>query len=210
MPADEPVRQNPFSMAEDCRRCSDLTESRERIVHGYGDTAADFLFVGSQPSATAEDAGVPLVGGDAGRRLQDLLGRLGLNHSLPTATEPELTNAYLTNLTRCRHPDRGPTDTEVRNCEDYLTAEIRMVNPEIIVPVGQRALTAIATEYTTTDTAELTLPDYHARSIRGRGFELVPMIDPATQSDAQFQAYLESFEALMSRDYRQTKGRRER
>lgn len=210
MPGEGPVVRNPFGMAEDCQRCSSLAACRERIVHGYGDTEADFFFLGTHPTASAEEAGVPLVGDDGGRRLQDLLGRLGLNHSLPTATEPELENAYLTNLTRCRHPERQPTDEEVRNCEDYLTAEIRMINPEIIVPIGQRTLDVIAEEYTTTDTAELSLPDYHGRSIRGRGFELVPMIEPIEQSDSEFQAFLDSFEALMDRDYRQTKGRRER
>lgn len=210
MDADDRVRRNPYGMDEACERCPGLCESRERIVHGYGDTEADFLFVGEHPSADAETAGVPLVGSERGRRLQDLLGHLGLNNSLPTAMEPELENAYLTLLTRCRHPDRAPTDTEIANCEDYLTAEIRMINPEILVPVGERALRTLAEEYTTTPSADLSLPAYHGRSIRGRGFELVPMIDPAEQTDEQFEAYLDSFEALMARDYRQTKGRRER
>lgn len=204
------ARSNPYGMDEDCQRCSALCPVRERIVHGYGDTEADFLFIGTAPSASAESAGVPLVGGASGKRLQDLLGRLGLNNSLPTATEPELTNAYLTLLTRCRHPDREPTAAEIQSCEDYLTAEIRMINPEILVPVGEQALETLAAEYTTKPKTELSLPEYHGRSIRGRGFELVPMIDPAEQTDEQFQTYLDSFEALLGRDYRQTKGRRRR
>lgn len=204
------VGQNPYGMDEACERCPALCGARERVVHGYGDTEADFAFVGWAPTEPAEAAGVPLVGGEGGRRLQDLLGRLGLNASLPTATEPELTDAYLTLVTRCRHPDRGPTDQEVRNCEAFLTADIRSVNPEIIVPVGERALAAVATEYTTTPAAELSLPDHHGRSVRGRGFEIVPMVDPAGMTDDQFHAFLDSFEALMGRDYRQTKGRRRR
>lgn len=210
MDAADRVRRNPYGMDESCERCPNLCGVRDRIVHGYGDTEADFLFVGEHPTESAETAGVPLVGGAAGRRLQDLLGHLGLNHSLPTATEPELENVYLTLLTRCRHPDRGPTDREITNCEDYLTAEIRMINPEILVPVGDRALRTIAEEYTTTSSSELSLPAYHGRSVRGRGFEIVPMVAPAEQTDEQFEAFLDSFEALMGRDYRQTKGRRER
>lgn len=210
MDAEDRVRRNPYGMDESCERCPALSESREQIVHGYGDTEADFLFVGERPSEDAEAAGVPLVGGEAGRGLQDLLGHLGLNNSLPTATEPELENAYLTLLTRCRHSDRAPTNAEISNCEDYLTAEIRMINPEILVPIGERTLRTLAEEYTTTPSAELSLPAYHGRSIRGRGFEIVPMVDPAAQTDEQFEAFLDSFEALMARDYRQTKGRRER
>jgi uracil-DNA glycosylase family 4 len=210
MDAEDRVRRNPYGMDEGCERCPELCTRREQIVHGYGDTEADFLFVGERPADAAETAGIPLVGSEAGRRLQDLLGHLGLNHSLPTATEPELENAFLTLLTRCRHPEREPTAAEITNCEDYLTAEIRMINPEILVPVGERALRTLAEEYTTTPSADLSLPAYHGRSIRGRGFELVPMVDPAEQTDAQFEAFLDSFEALMARDYRQTKGRRER
>jgi len=54
------------------------------------------------------------------------------------------------------------------------------------------------------------LPDDHATRIRGRGFELVPMIDPREQTDEQTQAWLEAFAELMASDYRQTKGRQGR
>lgn len=197
-------------MDEACQRCSELSETRDQIIHGYGDTDADFLFVGPSPSASAEQAGVPFVGDEAGKQFQDLLGRLGLNASLPTATEPELSNTYITLLTRCRHPDRGPSETEVSQCQDYLAAEIRSINPEILIPVGEQALTVLIAEYTTHDAADFSLPDYHGRSIRGRGFELVPMVHPERQTDSQFHRYLDSFEALLDRDYRQTKGRRRR
>jgi uracil-DNA glycosylase len=85
-----------------------------------------------------------------------------------------------------------------------------MINPEIIVPVGQRALTTIATEYTTTPAEEFDVSEDHATTVRGRGFEIVPMADPLQQTDAEREAFVEHFLALMDRDYRQTKGRRGR
>ncbi|ELY58059.1 uracil-DNA glycosylase [Natronococcus amylolyticus DSM 10524] len=204
-------------MDEDCRNCPALCETRTQVIHGYGDVGADFLFVGERPTARADEVGVPFLaedepdeGDERGTSLRRMLERLALCDSTSPDDRPELENVYLTNLTRCRDPDRKPTDEEIGNCEPYLNAEIRMINPEIIVPVGERALSEIGVEYTTTPVEELDLEADHATTVRGRGFELVPMIEPRKQTDEQTQAWLERFVELMASDYRQTKGRQER
>jgi uracil-DNA glycosylase family 4 len=208
--AHQDTHANPFGMDEDCRHCPALCESRERVVHGYGDVGADFLFVDAMPSEGADADGVPFrdeVGED--ESLFDVLADLGLCAE-PESPEPALQNTYLTSLTRCHHPDRGPTDEEVLNCEGFLTAEVRMINPEILVPVGERALAALAEEYTTTPASDLSLPADHATSIRGRGFELVPMVPPNEMTADERDAFVAHFEDLFRSDYRQTKGRRGR
>ncbi|MDG5820393.1 uracil-DNA glycosylase [Natronococcus sp. A-GB7] len=216
MDANQRTRANPYGMDEDCRNCPALCETRTQVVHGYGDVGADFLFVGERPTARADEVGIPFLaeGGsdaeDEGTSLRRMLERLGLCDSTSPDDRPELENVYLTNLTRCRDPDRKPTDEEIGNCEPYLNAEIRMINPEIIVPVGERALSEIGVEYTTTPVEDLDLEADHATTVRGRGFELVPMIEPREQTDEQTQAWLERFVELMASDYRQTKGRQER
>jgi uracil-DNA glycosylase family 4 len=202
--------QNPYGMDEDCRNCPGLCDERERVVHGYGDVGADFLFVGEAPSAGAERTGVPFTGDEAGERLQYILGSVGLNYSLPDSEEPELDNAYLAYLTRCRHPERDPADDEVTTCEPYLNADVRMINPEILVPVGQRALTELAHEFTTDPAETFDVAECHATTIRGRGFELAPMVHPADQTESQTEAYIDFFLDLKETDYRQTKGRRKR
>jgi uracil-DNA glycosylase family 4 len=202
--------QNPYGMDEDCRNCPGLCDVRDRVVHGYGDVGADFLFVGEAPSAGAERTGVPFTGDEAGERFQHILGSVGLNYSLPDSEEPELDNAYLAYLTRCRHPDRDPTDEEVTTCEPYLNADVRMINPEILVPVGQRALTELAREFTTDPAETFDVEEHHATTVRGRGFELAPMLHPADQTEAQTEAYVDFFLELKETDYRQTKGRRNR
>lgn len=204
-------------MDEECRNCPALCETRTQVVHGYGDVAGDFLFVGERPSAGADQLGVPFAKADdersgvgGGTTLRRMLERLGLCDSTSPPDAPALENVYLTNLTRCRDPDRLPTDDEIDNCEPYLNAEIRMINPEILVPVGERALSELGTTYTTTPVEELSVRADHATRIRGRGFELVPMIAPREQTDEQTQVWLESFVDLMASDYRQTKGQRDR
>ena len=210
MDANQQTPSNPFGMDADCRNCPALCETREQVVHGYGDVGADFLFVGEMPSEGADRTGVPFTGDERGERLQDLLGRLGLNNSLPSDADPELENAFVTYLTRCHDPERLPTDEEIDTCDPYLNAEIRMINPEILVPVGQRALREIAAEYTTSPVEDFDVDVDHATTIRGRGFEVVPMRDPLDSTDDEREAFVEHFLSLMEGDYRQTKGRRGR
>lgn len=209
MDANQLSSSNPFGMDEECTNCPALCEVRKEIAHGYGDVGAEFLFVGERPSPGADERGIPLFGDDRGESFQEILRALDFA-SQKSGEEPELDNAFLTLLTRCRHPERPPTDEEIGNCEPYLNAEIRMINPEIIVPVGERALEEIATEYTTTPAEEFDIQEDHATEIRGRGFELVPMIDPAKQTDEQREEFLQVFSDLFGRDYRQTKGRQGR
>jgi uracil-DNA glycosylase family 4 len=200
--------ENPFGMDEECADCPALAAARTGVVHGYGDVGADFVFVGGRPTPGADRTGIPFTGDDAGRRLQRVLAALGFSDSPPDADRPTLDGAYLTHVTRCRHPDRLPTDEEVGHCDPFLTADVRMINPEILVPVGTVALRVVAAEYTTRDPDALDAASCHATTLRGRGFELVPMLHPADQTDADTAAFVDHIrDAILSRDYRQTKGR---
>jgi uracil-DNA glycosylase len=86
-----------------------------------------------------------------------------------------------------------------------------MINPEIIVPIGQRTLDALAIDYTMNRPGDVDVAEAHATTIRGRGFELVPMIALDEQTDEETRAFIDHFlENVFTRDYRQTKGRRSR
>lgn len=207
--AEQESLRNPLGLDEACGNCPGLRECRERVVHGYGDVGADVLVVGGAPTAGAEAAGIPFVGDESGRKVQALLGDLGLSDSPPGAVRPEIENAYLTYLTRCRHPDRPPTDGEVATCDPFLNAEVRMINPEVLVPVGERALRVLVAEHTTLEDPP-DIESAHATEIRGRGFLLVPMRDPAEHTAAEGRAVLETMSGLMKGDHRGTKGRRGR
>ena len=210
MDANQTEFENPFGMDEQCTNC-DLCERRTNVVHGYGDVGGEFLFLAERPHEGADRTGIPFTGDDHGRRLQSILGELGFVRSEPDAAEPDIQNAFCTYLTRCRHPGREPTDREVDTCEPYLNAEIRMINPQIIVPIGQRVLESLAMEYTTRKPKSFDIEAEHATTIRGRGFELVPMLELDRQTDADSEAFVDHVrENVFSRDYRQTKGRQRR
>ena len=211
MDAHQQEFENPFGMDADCRNCDALCDARERVVHGYGDVGGEFLVVGESPTAAAERNGIPFTGAGGGERVQAMFAELGFVRSEPSASTPDVQNIFFTNLTRCRHPEREPTDEEVDTCEPFLNAEIRMINPQIIVAVGERVLEALAVEYTTRRPDSFDIGAEHATTIRGRGFELVPMVDPGEMTDAQADAFVSHMrENVLARDYRQTKGRQER
>ena len=204
---------NPFGMdetCENCRRC----ETRSNVVHGYGDVAADFLFVAESPSATDDAAGRPVFDGTELGRILDAVGLVGedtdVDADVAGVGELPLDNAYFTHLVRCHGPE-DPSDDEIGACDPFLTAEIRMINPHVIVPIGGRTLAALAVEYTTSPPEAFDIEAAHATTIRGRGFELVPMLEPERASDEQQEAWVKQFiEGVLGRDYRQTKGRQER
>ena len=210
MDAHQPEFENPFGMDEQCTNC-DLCENRQNVVHGYGDVGGEFLFLAERPHEGADRTGIPFTGDKRGRRLQSVLGELGFVRSEPDAAEPDIQNAYCTYLTRCRDPERSPTKQEIDTCEPYLNAEIRMINPQIIVPIGQRVLESLAMEYTTRKPDSFDIEAEHATTIRGRGFELVPMLELDRQTDADSEAFVDHVtDNVFSRDYRQTKGRQSR
>ncbi|MFC7042092.1 uracil-DNA glycosylase [Halonotius sp. GCM10025705] len=211
MDAHQPQLENPFGMDEECTNCPGLCEARSNVVHGYGDVGGEFIFIAERPHEGADTTGIPFTGDDAGRRLQWILGELGFVRSDPDAAEPDMQNAFCTYLTRCRHPDREPSEPEINTCEPYLNAEIRMMNPQIIVPIGQRVIESLAMEYTTRSPDAFDIEEVHATTVRGRGFELVPMLELGRQTDADSEAFIEHItENVFSRDYRQTKGRQSR
>ena len=208
MDANQESLSNPYGMDEECQNCPALCETRTNVVHGYGDVGAEFLVLGESPSAAADEAGIPFVG-NRERELLDILEAIDMVDD-PDAQEPQFDNVYLTHVTRCYHPERSATEEEVMNCEPYLNSEVRMINPELLLPVGQKALEALAFEYTTLSEDELDIEERHATTIRGRGFEILPMIPPAEQTDAERTAFLDHFSDVLGQDYRQTKGRRGR
>ncbi|WP_336036107.1 uracil-DNA glycosylase [Halobacterium yunchengense] len=110
-----------------CERCSDLVESRSRIVNGDGPADAAVLFVGEAPGATEDAEGKPFVG-RSGDVLDDELRDAGLARA----------DVRITNCVRCRPPEnRDPTSEELANCRPYLEREVELVDPEVVVTLGK-------------------------------------------------------------------------
>jgi uracil-DNA glycosylase len=171
----------------------------EPAVHGYGDANADFHVIGADADTHGgADTGVPFTGSTAGKRLQRVLHSVGFAAE-PYSDGPKLRNCYLSYL----HLSPGdPADLE-----RYLDAELRALNAHILLPVGDAALSYVLEEFTT---QARKLPydadRLHAREVRGRGFLVVPVREPADWEPGDEEALVDRLAALLDSDYRQTKG----
>jgi len=116
----------------DCQGCR-LAETRNMLVFGAGNPAAGVLFVGEGPGANEDRTGEPFVG-RAGQLLDRIMASVDLNR----------TNAYITNVVKCRPPgNRTPSPEESSSCRWILEEQIKTMRPGVIVALGAPAARAL-------------------------------------------------------------------
>lgn len=117
---------------QNCRECS-LCETRTNVVFGDGSRTAEILFVGEGPGAHEDEQGVPFVG-KAGQLLDDMLAIIGLDRTM----------VYIANIVKCRPPqNRDPKPEETACCIGYLSRQLEIIKPKIIVCLGRVAATIL-------------------------------------------------------------------
>jgi DNA polymerase len=111
--------------AATCTRCR-LHESRTQVVFGQGDPDADLMFVGEAPGFHEDRQGLPFVG-PSGQLLDRLLAGIGLRRE----------DVYVCNTVKSRPPrNRDPLPDEIAACRPWLDAQIRLVDPKVVVALG--------------------------------------------------------------------------
>ncbi len=109
-----------------CKRCA-LCETRTNVVFGMGSRSAEVMFIGEGPGEQEDIQGNPFVG-PAGKLLDDMLELIDLDR----------TKVYIANMVKCRPPrNRDPLLSEQESCADWLQAQIRLLQPKIIVCLGR-------------------------------------------------------------------------
>jgi uracil-DNA glycosylase family 4 len=111
-----------------CEMC-ELHRSRTQTVFGVGDVQASCLVVGEAPGAEEDRRGEPFVG-RAGNLLNAMLAAIGLARE----------NVYIANILKCRPPrNRDPQADEIASCSGFLTRQIALLQPRVILAVGRIA-----------------------------------------------------------------------
>ncbi len=109
-----------------CKKCS-LHEARTNCVFGTGNKNAKLMFIGEAPGEKEDLSGIPFVGA-AGKLLDRFL----------EAVDIQREDVYIANILKCRPPkNRDPLPTEEDACIDYLRAQVKLINPDIIVCLGR-------------------------------------------------------------------------
>jgi len=120
-------------IAEKCTKCP-LSKGRTKVVFGNGPVPCDLMLIGEAPGAEEDLQGLPFVG-RAGQLLTQILASVGIKR-------PD--DIYIANTVKCRPPEnRAPLAGEQEACAPYLEAQIKFVNPKIILLAGSPAVKAI-------------------------------------------------------------------
>jgi len=119
-----------------CVKCPHLAQARTQVVFGVGDVHASLMFVGEAPGADEDLQGEPFVG-KAGQLLTKIIETMGFSRD----------TVYIANILKCR-PDtpgqtagnRKPTPAEMQTCLPYLLAQIKAIQPKVLVALGATAV----------------------------------------------------------------------
>ena len=112
-----------------CCRCS-LHKARTQAVPGQGTPHPDILFVGEGPGAEEDEQGLAFVG-PAGQLLTKMIEAMGYRRE----------EVFIANVVKCRPPaNRTPLPEEIEQCLPYLTEQIAILKPKVIVALGATAV----------------------------------------------------------------------
>jgi uracil-DNA glycosylase len=139
----------------------EICEQATNLVPGEGSPTAAVMLVGEAPGASEDKSGRPFVG-SAGKLLDRLLEEAGL----------ERADVFITNVVKARPPgNRDPKADEVAHHLPWLEAQLDVIRPKLLVPLGRHALTRFAPD------AKIT--QAHGRVLERDGRTLFPMFHPA-------------------------------
>jgi len=123
-----------------CRKCLDAGHQIIPKAIFSGPASANVMIIGQAPGTTEVEAGRPF-NASSGKRLFEWLGRAGFNEAVFRSNE------YMTSVTKCfpgkaknGSGDRVPTREERALCSSFLHAELKLVQPRLVIPVGRLAI----------------------------------------------------------------------
>ncbi len=119
------------SQISQCHLC-DLSKTRQRVLSGFGNANAEIMIIDAYPSMLEDESG-DSFSGRAGSSLKKMIENvLDLN----------INSIYLTHILKCKPSHQNKVlDTEFSSCKPYLLKQIELVNPKIIVSLGELAYT---------------------------------------------------------------------
>jgi DNA polymerase len=141
-----------------CKKC-ELYKAKTNYVFSRGNPESKIMIVGEAPGHDEDIAGKPFVG---------LSGKLLDRAIIDSGFNPEQ-DIYVCNIVKCRPPgNRKPTPEESDNCIDYLEEQINLIDPKVIITLGNTA-----TENLINTTFGVT--KIHGKSFKRKNAKVIPM-----------------------------------
>ena len=128
-----------------CQSCA-LGAARQTPILGSGQGTAPWMVVGDLPSDTDEPSGQPFTGPE-GVLLDNMLKAVGVRRqgSAQNANAlADLPEACLTHAVKCRPQNgRNPETSELATCAAYLSRQVTLVQPRVILAMGRFAIQSL-------------------------------------------------------------------
>lgn len=140
----------------------------DRFIGGEGPAHAAIMLIGEQPGDQEDRMGRPFVG-PAGHRLDACLHEAGIDRASTFVTNAVKRFKFSPRGKRRMH--QTPTAGEITRYRWWLGAEIRLVNPRIVVALGGSALLAL--------TGQRTLAPLRGRVLPWFGRRLLATVHPS-------------------------------
>ncbi len=172
-------RETLAALEQEMRTDASL-QFQTNLVFGEGNPDCDVLFVGEAPGQNEDIQKRPFVG-RGGQLLRECIRGIGWKEA----------DVYITNIVKRRPPEnRDPLPEELAAYTPYLTRQIAIINPKIIVPLGRFSMNYF-------------LPDAKITRDQGKPFHVegrlvVPMFHPAAalRATGVMQQFREGFTKL--------------
>lgn len=122
-----------------CDLCQRMCGRRKVLSALNGNINSKVAFIAEAPGRLgAECTGIPLYGDKSGDNFELLLGNIGWLRS----------DIFVTNSILCNPQDESgnnstPENGEIQNCSYYLKMTLELVDPDVVVTIGAKALDAL-------------------------------------------------------------------
>ena len=122
----------------DCPTCREHSGATGKVVFGEGSFEADLFFCGDAPGEDEARSGRPFVD-KAGELLEKIISAMGLPRD----------QVYMANIMKWRPEhdkpfvNRSPTAEEMSFCLPYLQAQIKIVQPKVLIALGNTAISGL-------------------------------------------------------------------
>ncbi len=154
---------------KNCIKCR-LCKTRTQVLCGEGNLYAKIMLVAQAPGNKEDKEGRMFIG-PSGKVLDYLL----------KSNKVQRDELYMTNLIKCILPKyRKPKQNEIDICSDFLDEEIKLINPNFLIPLGHYATKYLFQKYNLNVPSKSDFYRLYGKLFLSNNQKILPLQHPAT------------------------------
>lgn len=146
---------------ENCSLC-EFSKYKNRVDFSQGNVNAKIMFI-DETASILNDEYNQLVLGKSGELLTNMIEKV-LN--IP------ISEFYFANIMKCKTTlKKEPTNCEINSCKSYLNKQIELVNPSLIVALGENCYRSLTNDTTS-------IEQIRGKILKYNGIDIMPIYHP--------------------------------